>query len=168
MFLITHGPGRSGRATGGLSAFHGPNAPQPDEVTFPAGRNWCQRDLRPDLIRLNKRTFVVFIKDAPGQKELKGTGEVSTISGEDRGPVEYRAQDVIGAVTRRIVPDELTDLTVVLLRSKVMIACGNHIANADTYIGAVGHRSYRKSYLLDRRHWMSPIVRGEIISATAM
>ena len=75
MFLITHvSPGRSGRATGSLSASHGPNTPQPDEVTFPAGRNWCQRDLRPDLIRLDKRTFVVFIQDAPGQKRVEGHG----------------------------------------------------------------------------------------------
>jgi hypothetical protein len=36
---------------------------------------------------LDERTFVVFIKDAPGQKELKGAGEVHAIPGEDRGRV---------------------------------------------------------------------------------
>ena len=81
------GPTRCGRCLG-LSASDWPNTPQLDEVAFPAGRNWCQSDLRPDFIRLDKRTFVVFIKGAPGQKELKGTGEVSAIPGEDRGPVE--------------------------------------------------------------------------------
>jgi hypothetical protein len=42
--------------------------PKPDEVAFPAGWNWCQRHLGPNLVRLDEKNVIVFIKDASGRK----------------------------------------------------------------------------------------------------
>jgi hypothetical protein len=114
------------------------NPAEANEVAFPAGWNWRHRHLRTDFVRLDKRTLVIFIQDAPGQEELNGAGEVRAVPGEDCGRIENRAENVVGAIARRIVANELTDLSIVLLRSKIMIACGNHIADVDKTLALFG------------------------------
>jgi hypothetical protein len=40
---------------------------------------------------------IVFIKDAPGMKELYSSGEVRAIPGEDGGAVEYRSEEGVSS-----------------------------------------------------------------------
>ena len=119
---VQRGRGRTGHQ---LLAWVGHNTPNPDQVAFPASWYRCQRHPHPDLVLFEKRPSPIFIEGARGQQELDDAGEVlgEHVRSEDRGRVEHRADDVVGPVTGRIVPYELTDLTIVLLSSYVMAAC---------------------------------------------
>jgi hypothetical protein len=102
-----------------------------DQVAFATGWYRSQRYPCADFIGLKENSPWVFIERGCRQKELDGAALVGKSSREHECLIEHLFDDVVGAISRRIIPDEFTKLTIVLLAGKIVIAGRDCIADVD-------------------------------------